>query len=80
MKTIKINTTKDITVYTFGELPKDMQDEIKKSFVSEFVRYCVYNEFVSDIIQDILSMIKNNRISYAFSGNLPIWIEKGGIL
>ncbi len=32
--------------------------------------------YISYVIPDILNMIKNNRISYAFSGILPIWLEK----
>lgn len=64
MKTIKINTTKDITVYTFGELSKDMQDKIKKSFISEFVRYGILDEFIGDIIEDI---IKRENISLEFT-------------
>lgn len=64
MKTIKINTTKDVTVYTFNELTKDMQDEIKNSFISEFVRYGVFEELVSDIIEYI---IKDENIQLEFS-------------
>ena len=64
MKTIELNTTKEINVYTFGELPKQTQTEIKQNFISEFVRYCVYDEFVSDIIEDI---IKNENIQLEFS-------------
>lgn len=64
MKTIKINTTKDVTVYTFNELAKDMQDEIKNSFISEFVRYGVFEELVSDIIEYI---IKDENIQLEFS-------------
>jgi hypothetical protein len=64
MKTIKINTTKDMTIYTFNELSKDIQCEIKKNFISEFIRYGVYDEFVSDIIEYI---IKNENIQLEFT-------------
>lgn len=64
MKTIKINTIKDVTVYTFDELSKDMQDEIKNSFISEFVRYGVFEELVSNIIEYI---IKDENIQLEFS-------------
>ena len=36
--------------------------------------------YISYVIKDILDMIKNKRLCYAFSGTLPIWIEKGGVL
>lgn len=64
MKTIKINTVKEMNVYTFDKLSKDMQDEIKKSFVSEFVRYGVLDEFIGDIIEDI---IRVENISLEFT-------------
>lgn len=36
--------------------------------------------YISYVIKDILDMIKNNRLCCIFSGTLPIWIEKGGVL
>lgn len=36
--------------------------------------------YIEYVIPDILNMIKNNRIAYAFGGKLPIWIEKGGVI
>lgn len=36
--------------------------------------------YINYVIKDILNMIKNNRLCYAFGGTLPIWIEKGGVL
>lgn len=32
--------------------------------------------YISYVIPDILNMIKNHRISYAFGGTLPMWLEK----
>ena len=32
--------------------------------------------YISYVIPDILNMIKNHRISYAFGGTLPIWLKK----
>lgn len=32
--------------------------------------------YIDYVIPDILNMIKNHRISYAFGGTLPIWLEK----
>lgn len=32
--------------------------------------------YIDYVIPDILNMIKNHRISYAFGGTLPMWLDK----